>query len=92
MGGEKWALTARLKGILLSCNRRMLRYMAGVTWRDRVRSAQVAMCGVRELGDVLIVRRLWWFGHLPELFVLFQIVSPMPLQNSNSFLSYSQLK
>ena len=28
---ETWALTARLEGILLSCDRRMLRYMAGVT-------------------------------------------------------------
>ena len=64
-GGEMWALTARLEGILLSCDRRMLRYMAGVTWRDRVRSADVARrCGVRELGDVLRVRRLGWFGHV----------------------------
>ena len=44
--GETWALTARLEGILLSCDRRMLMYMAGVTWRDRVRSAEVARrCG-----------------------------------------------
>ena len=64
-GGETWALTARLEGILLSCDRRMLRYMAGVTWRDRARSAEVARrCGVRELGDVLRVRRLGWFGHM----------------------------
>ena len=64
-GGETLALTARLEGILLSCDRRILRYMAGVTWRDRVRSAEVARrCGVRELGDVLIVRRLGWFGHV----------------------------
>ena len=26
-GGETWALTARLESILLSCDRRMLRYM-----------------------------------------------------------------
>ena len=39
--------------------------MAGVTWKDRVRSAEVARrCGVRELGDVLRVRRLGWFGHV----------------------------
>ena len=30
-GGETWALTARLEAILLSCDRRMLRYMVGVT-------------------------------------------------------------
>ena len=64
-GGETWALTARLEGILLSCDRRMLRYTAGVTWRDHVRSAEVARrCGVRELGDALRVRRLGWFGHV----------------------------
>ena len=64
-GGETWALIARLECILLSCDRRMLRYMAGVTWRDRVRSTEVAMrCGVREFGDVLRVRRLGWFGHV----------------------------
>ena len=64
-GGKTWALTARLEGILLSCYRRMLRYMAGVTWRDRVRSGEVARrYGVGELGDVLRVRRLGWFGHV----------------------------
>ena len=43
----------------------MLRYMAGVTLRDRVRSAEVARrCGVRELGDVLRVRRLGWFRNV----------------------------
>ena len=46
-GGEMWALTARLESILLSCDRRMFRYMAGVTWREHVRSAEVARrCGV----------------------------------------------
>ena len=60
-----WALTARLEAILLSCDRRMLRYMAGVTWRDRVRNAEVARrCGVSELCDELRVRRLGWFGHV----------------------------
>ena len=60
-GGE----TARLEGILLSCDRRMLRYMAGVTWRDCVRSAEVARRrGMRELGGLLRVRRLGWFGHV----------------------------
>ena len=39
--------------------------MTGVTWRDCVRSAEVARrCGVRELVDVLRVRRLGWFGHV----------------------------
>ena len=31
-GGETWALTGWLTSILLGCDRKMLRYMAGVTW------------------------------------------------------------
>ena len=43
----------------------MLRYKAGVTWRDRVSSLEVAgRCEVRELGAVLRGRRLGWFGHV----------------------------
>ena len=49
---------------MLGCDRKMLRYMAGVTWRDRVSSSEVARCGVRELGAVLLGRRLGWFGHV----------------------------
>ena len=67
-GGETWALTARLEGILLDYERQMLRYMAGVTWRDRLRSAEVERrCGVGELGDVLRVRSLGWFGHVVRI-------------------------
>ena len=39
-GGEMWALTARLEGMLLSCDRRILMYIAEVTWRDCVRSEE----------------------------------------------------
>ena len=28
-GGEMWALTNRLEGVLVGCDRRMLRYMTG---------------------------------------------------------------
>ena len=43
----------------------MLRYMAGVTRRDRVSSEEVARrCGVGMLGDALLRRRLGWFGHV----------------------------
>ena len=43
----------------------MLRYMAGVIFRDRVISlGVVGRCGVRELGAVLRGRRLGWFGHV----------------------------
>ena len=35
-GRETWALTKRLEGVLIGCDRRMLRYMGAVTRRDRV--------------------------------------------------------
>ena len=61
-GGETWALMKRLEGVLVGCDRRMLRYMAGVTRRDRVSSEEVARkCGVRMLGDAFLRRRLGWF-------------------------------
>ena len=59
-GGETWALIKRLEGVLLGCDRRMLRYMAGVTRPDR----GARSCGVGMLGDALLRRRLGWFGHV----------------------------
>ena len=51
--------------MLVGCDRRMLRYMAGVTRRDQVSSEEVARrCGVGMLGDALLRRRLGWFGHV----------------------------
>jgi hypothetical protein len=64
-GGETWPLTKELKNVLIVCDRRMLRYMAGVDWRDGVRSEEVVRrCGLRELNIVLQARRLRWFGHV----------------------------
>ena len=64
-GGETWALTGRLATVLLCFDRKMLRYMAGVTSRDRVSSLEVAgRCGMREMSAVLRGRRLGWFGHV----------------------------
>ena len=34
--GETWALTKRLESVLVGCDCRMLRYMAGIMRRDRV--------------------------------------------------------
>ena len=64
-GSETWGMTRRLEKILVRSDRRMLRYMAGVTWRDDIRSVEVARrCGVEELDVVLRRRRLRWFGHV----------------------------
>ena len=60
-----WALMKRLDSVLDGCDRRMLRYMAGVTRRDWMLSEEVARrCGVGMLGDALLRRRLGWFGHV----------------------------
>ena len=58
-------MNKRVQAILTSCDRRMLRYMAGVAWQDRVSSEEVARrCGVEVLENVLRRRRLRWFGHV----------------------------
>ena len=38
---ENWPMTDRVQSIVNSCDRRLLRYMAGVSLRDRVRSEEV---------------------------------------------------
>ena len=64
-GSEGWPVTERIASILTSCDRRMLRYMAGVSWEDRLRSQEVAeRCGVETLDVLLRRRRLRWFGHV----------------------------
>ncbi len=64
-GAETWALMNRLMEVLRICDRRMLRYMAGVRWQDGKSSGEVAeMCGVMDLSAKLMQRRLRWFGHV----------------------------
>ena len=64
-GAEAWALTDRMAGIIRTCDRKMLRFMTGVRWQDRVPSSEVARrCGLEELDAVLRSRRLRWFGHV----------------------------
>ena len=64
-GSETWALSGRLLGVLRTCDRRMLRYMAGVGWQDGVTSGEVAeRCGIKELELKLRQGRLRWFGHV----------------------------
>jgi hypothetical protein len=64
-GAESWALTVRLESIIRSCDRRMLMYMAGVRWQDRVSNGKEASrCGLEELEVELCRRTLRWFGHV----------------------------
>jgi len=58
-------LTDRLLNVLQRCNRKMLRYMAGVRWQDGRSSMEVRdMCGVEDLSVKLRQRRLRWFGQV----------------------------
>ena len=58
-------MTERVLAILISCDRRMLRYMAGVSWQDQISSLEVAdRYGVDLLEHVLRKRRLRWCGHV----------------------------
>ena len=64
-GTETWSITRRQEQFLAGCDRRMLRYMAGVRWTDRVRSGVVATwCGLDHLEEVIRERRLRWYGHV----------------------------
>jgi hypothetical protein len=64
-GGENWALTDRVRNILITCDRKMLRYMAGISWEDRVCSDEVARrCGLVEIDRIITAKRLRWFGHV----------------------------
>ena len=48
-----------------ACDRRMLRYMSGVTLADRIPSEEVASrCGVEEVAALMRRGRLRWFGHV----------------------------
>ena len=64
-GAETLAVTKRLESVLVGYDRMMLRYMAGVTRRDRMCSEELARrCEVGMLEDALLRRRLGWFGHV----------------------------
>ena len=45
-GSETWALNERLLKVIRGSDRRMLQYMAGVNWKDRLTSKEVARCVV----------------------------------------------
>lgn len=64
-GAETWAMTDRIEDILKRCDRRILRYMAGVRWQYKISSREVAeRCGVKEIQEKIRRRRLQWFSHV----------------------------
>ena len=58
-GAETWEMTGRAEDILKHCDRRMLRYMAGVSWKDKINSEEVSRrCGLTDIQVKLRQRRL----------------------------------
>ena len=64
-GAETWQMTKKIEDILKHCDRKMMRYMAGVRWTDRISSVEVAWrCGLTDIQGKIRQRRLQWFGHV----------------------------
>jgi hypothetical protein len=64
-GAETWEMTGKIEDIMKHCDRRMLRYIAEVSWKDKVNSEEVAKrCGLKEIQEKMKHRRLQWFGHV----------------------------
>jgi hypothetical protein len=64
-GSETWAMKAGHESKLETADMRMIRWMCGVSLRDRKSSADLRdMIGVRPIKDVCRQNRLRWFGHV----------------------------
>jgi len=64
-GSETWAVRVEDVGKLERAERMMVRWMCGVTLRDRIASVDLySRLGLEEVGAVLRRGRLRWFGHL----------------------------
>ena len=58
-------MTKKIADRIQACDRRMLRYMAGITLVDRVASEEVARrCGVKPVLLAIREGRLRWFGQV----------------------------
>ena len=64
-GSETWSTTVKVETMLLTCERRMLRRMCGLTLRDRVPSDNILRwCRLDDLTLMMKRRRMLWFGHV----------------------------
>jgi hypothetical protein len=62
---EIWPLKVQHESKLETTDMRMIRWMCGVSLRDRVPSEELrAWVGVETIRDVCRKNRLRWFGHL----------------------------
>ena len=62
---ETWPLTERNLDRLVKTDRKMIRCMCGITWKDRKNSKDVLKeVGLVDVKDVIRRSRLRWFGHM----------------------------
>ena len=57
---ETWQMTEKVEDILKHCDRKMMRYMAGVSWTDRIPSVEVVnRCGLTDIREEETVSVVW---------------------------------
>lgn len=64
-GSETWAVTRKNVHTIQVAEMKMLRWMCGVTRRDKIRNDYVrGSLGVRDIADKMQESRLRWYGHV----------------------------
>ena len=63
-GTETWAMKKENQRILERTEQMMVRWMCGVSLKDRKRSVDCSLLGVQSVVDVVRRGKLRWFGHL----------------------------
>ena len=64
-GSEMWAMMAEQSGRLECTEMRMVRWMCGISLRDRVLSAELReRMGIESVSDAMKQSRLRWLGHV----------------------------
>ena len=67
-GSETWQLYAADKKRLNAFHQRCLRRILKVSYRDHITNVEILKrTGQREIGDVLMERRLRWYGHVARM-------------------------
>ena len=64
-GSETWAMNTYIRNLFESTEMRMLRWMMGVTMKDKMRSEDIRRhAGVENIHHVIRRNRLRWYGHV----------------------------